>query len=158
MKKLTMLGLTLCGTLLLTGTALAAGQAAANTGCGLGTMLWGSRADGSIMSQSLQATTNGTFGNQTFGITSGTLGCIQPANIAATERMIEFTAANLDNLAKDIARGQGESLDTLAELMVVPVQQRPALYGHLQANFDNIFLTGNERSGDVLDRILIAVN
>ncbi len=158
MKKLRLLGLILCGTLLLAGTALAAGQAAANTGCGLGTLLWGNNADGSIMSQSLQATTNGTFGNQTFGITSGTLGCTQPANIAATERMIEFTAANLDNLAKDIAQGQGESLDTLAELMAVPGQQRPALYSHLQANFDHIFITGNDRSGDVLDRILIAVN
>ena len=158
MKTLRFLALTLCSGLLLSGTAFAAGQAASNTGCGLGTILWGNNADGSIMSQSLQATTNGTFGNQTFGITSGTLGCTQPANIAATERMIEFTAANLDNLAKDIAQGQGESLETLAELMAVPADQRVALYSHLQANFDGIFTTGNERSGDVLDRILLAVN
>lgn len=158
MKKLRLLGLTLCGGLLLSGTALAAGQAASNTGCGLGTVLWGNKADGSVFSQSLQATTNGTFGNQTFGITSGTLGCNQPANVAASERMIEFTAANLDNLAKDIAQGQGESLETLAELMAVPAEQRLALYSHLQANFDGIFTTGNERSGDVLDRILLAVN
>lgn len=158
MRKLGLLGLALCGGLLLSGTAMAAGQAASNTGCGLGTILWGNNADGSIISQSLQATTNGTFGNQTFGITSGTLGCTQPANIAATERMIEFTAANLDNLAKDIAQGQGESLETLAELMAVPAEQRSALYGQLQANFDGIFTTGNERSGDVLDRILLAAN
>jgi len=158
MKKLRLLGLTLCGGLLLSGTALAAGQAASNTGCGLGTVLWGNKADGSVFSQSLQATTNGTFGNQTFGITSGTLGCNQPASVAASERMIEFTAANLDNLAKDIAQGQGESLETLAELMAVPADQRLALYSNLQANFDGIFITGNERSGDVLDRILLAVN
>lgn len=158
MKKLSFLALTLCSGLLLSGTALAAGQAASNTGCGLGTILWGNNADGSIMSQSLQATTNGTFGNQTFGITSGTLGCNQPAKFAASERMIEFTAANLDNLAKDIAQGQGESLETLAELMAVPAEQRPALYGNLQSNFDGIFTTGTERSGDVLDRILLAAN
>lgn len=143
--------------LLLSGAALA-GPAEDNCGCGLGTILWGDKADNSVMSQSLQATTNGLFGNQTFGITSGTLGCEQPANVAASERLMEFAAANMDNLARDIARGEGESLDTLAELLAVPVANRGEFYASLQGHFGEIFVTGEESAGHVLDRIVVAAN
>ena len=149
----------LCGVfLMLAAGAAFAGQAAKNTGCGLGTVLWGNKADGSVFSQSLQATTNGTFGNQTFGITSGTLDCEQPANVAATERLMEFTVANMDTLARDIARGEGETLETLAELLAVPDANRGEFYASLQGNFNDIFTTGDENAANVLDRIVVASN
>jgi hypothetical protein len=132
-----------------------AGQAASNTGCGLGTMVWGNEADGSVISQSLQATTNGTFGNQTFGITSGTSGCAQPANLIKNDKLLAFTADNLDLLARDIATGQGETLDTVAELLEVPAAERLAFNNTLQANFNKIFVTGDETAGVVLDRIAV---
>jgi len=132
-----------------------AGQGASNTGCGLGTVLWGNQSDGSVISQSLQATTNGTFGNQTFGITSGTLGCDQPANLIKNDRLLAFTADNLDLLARDIASGQGETLATVAELLEVPSADQPAFNAALQANFDKIFVTGTETAGVVLDRIAV---
>jgi len=134
---------------------MAAGQAERNTGCGLGSLLWEGKADGSVVSQSFQATTNGTFGNQTFGITSGTSGCEQPANIIKNDRALAFTADNMDMLARDIASGQGESLETLAELLEVPAAKRSALYANLQFNFDQIFVTGDESAGVVLDRIAV---
>ncbi len=143
--------------LLFAGAALA-GQAEDNCGCGLGTILWGDKADNSVMSQSLQATTNGLFGNQTFGITSGTLGCEQPKNVATNDRLLEFAAANMDNLARDIARGEGESLETLAELLAVPAQNRGEFYANLQGNFGDIFITGEENAANVLDRIVVASN
>ena len=158
MKKGCIAVLVFCISLVTAGTALAAGQAARNTGCGLGTMLWGNKADGSVFSQSLQATTNGTFGNQTFGITSGTLGCEQPTKVAANKRLMEFTTNNLDNLARDMARGHGESLATLAELMAVTPAQRPAFYATLQSHFGDIFTDGNVTSAAVLDRIATATN
>jgi hypothetical protein len=133
-------------------------QAAHNTGCGLGTILWENKADGSVLSQSLQATTNATFGNQTFGITSGTLGCEQPEKVASNERLIEFATANLDTLARDIARGQGESLDTMAELMEIPDNQRLTFDHTLQTNFDQIFTDGNVTSAQVIDRIVATTN
>ncbi len=145
-------------TILLCASPLMAQQAARNTGCGLGTVLWGDKADGSILSQTMQATTNGTFGNQTFGISSGTLGCDQPQNIAASERLQEFVAANMDSLARDMATGQGESLETLAELMNVPAGERSAFYLSMQSNFDQIFVTGDETMANVLDRVALAAN
>jgi hypothetical protein len=157
MKRLRFVALLGCCVLLSAGAAFA-GQATDNTGCGLGTILWGNKADNSVFSQSLQATTNGLFGNQTFGITSGTLGCDQPANVAASERLMEFTVANMDNLARDIARGEGESLETLAELLAVPAQNRGEFYASLQGNFATIFITGEESAANVLDRIVVASN
>ena len=44
-----------------------------NTGCGLGSMII--KNQNSTMLQAIAATTNGTSGNQTFGITSGTSNC-----------------------------------------------------------------------------------
>ncbi len=150
--------LVLCFCLGTAGSVLAAGQAARNTGCGLGTILWGDKADGSVFSQSLQATTNATFGNQTFGITSGTLGCEQPAKVAANKRLMEFATNNLDNLARDIAMGHGESLDTLDELMAVAPAQRPAFNATLQSHFGEIFTDGDVTSAAVLDRIALATD
>ncbi len=131
-----------------------AGQAQNNCGCGLGTMLWANKADGSILSQTMQVTTNGILGNQTFGITSGTLGCEQPESIGADDRTFAYVRDNMDGLARDIAVGQGEYLETLAELLAVPVESRDAFADSLQGNFSQIFVTGEESAAVVLERIV----
>jgi DUF3015 family protein len=140
-----------CFLMLLCATSAFAASARQNTGCGLGTVLWKDRADGSILSQSLQATTNATFGNQTFGITSGTLECHEPAKAVQNERLNHFVRDNMDNLAKDIARGRGESLDTFAELLQIPADRRAAFYGKLQQNFTSVFTSENVVLADVID-------
>jgi hypothetical protein len=96
---------TLAISVALSGAAYAAGDARSNTGCGLGTMLWEGRADNSTLFQAFQATTNGTSGSQTFGITSGTSECRKPSKFVQSEKLINFVQANMDNLAKDIDRG-----------------------------------------------------
>jgi len=134
------------------GTALA-GQARSNTGCGLGSLLFENNADGSVVSQSFQATTNGIFGNQTFGITSGTLGCEQPSSIFKNDKLLAFTVDNMDGLARDISAGHGETLQTVAELMEIPASEQPAVFAKLQSNFNSIFVTGEESASVVLTRI-----
>ncbi len=141
-------------TILSYGVAFGAGDAHMNTGCGLGTMLFKNSADNSVLLQVLQATTNGTFGNQTFGITTGTSECKRPAKFVKNERLNQFVAENIDNLAKDIARGSGESLDTLAELMEIAPEARPEVYSRLQANFSNIFTSERVETADVIDNIV----
>ena len=135
-----------------------AGQAASNTGCGLGTMLWEGNADGSVISQSLQATTNGTFGNQTFGITSGTLECGTPGKVVQNERLNHFVRTNMDNLARDIAQGRGESLDAFAELLQVPAEKRPGFYAALQSNFGAVFTSENVVVAEVIDNAVAVAN
>jgi len=137
---------------LMTGSAFA-GQAHDNTGCGLGTMLFKGAADNSVLLQTFQATTNGIYGNQTFGITTGTSDCKQPANFASNQQLNEFVLANMDNLAKDIAMGKGETLDAFAELMGVPADQRAEFAGKLQASFGKIFTSENVVLASVMDNI-----
>ena len=142
----------------LAATPAFAASGKANTGCGLGTVMWAGRADNSIMSQASQATTNGSFGTQTFGITSGTLECGTPAKVVQNERLNHFVRANMDDLAKDIAQGRGESLDTFAELLQVPVNQRPAFNARLQQNFDKVFTSSTVELAAVIDNSVTVAN
>jgi len=119
-----------------------------STGCGLGSMLFS--ADSTVM-LSLQATTNGISGNQTFGITSGTLGCSKPSSFVSNDRAQDFVAANMDILAQEIAMGQGESIDTLAELL--KVQDKAAFATALQAKFNAIYTSENVKMADVMNAI-----
>ncbi len=137
----------------LTGSAFAAGSAHQNTGCGLGTMLFKNNADNSTLLQTFQATTNGIYGNQTFGITTGTSDCQQPKSFVSNERLNEFMVANMDNLARDIAQGRGETLDAFAELVGVPADQRPAFYQQLQSGFAKIFTAPGVQMASVMDNV-----
>ncbi len=80
-------------------------------GCGLGSVVLGNN-PGFV--QVFAATTNGTFGTQTFGITSGTSNCINPTPGASGAR--SFSETNRTAMAKDIARGQGETIRTVSAL------------------------------------------
>ena len=125
-----------------------------NTGCGLGNLVLGdSEFSNSTLGQSFVATTNSTFGIQTFGITSGTSNCEQASSFVKNERLQEFVVANMDELAKDIAVGEGESLDTLAELMEITPDARTATYAKLQSNFDKIYTSSDVTAAGVVDNI-----
>lgn len=130
-----------------------------NTGCGLGTVVFeGSSFSDTTVGQVLIATTNGTSGNQTFGITSGTSNCEQPTSIVKNERLHEFVGENMDALAKDIATSRGESLETLSELMEISDEQRPLLYAKLQSNFAQIYPSNDVSVANVIDNIYVVLN
>jgi NAD(P)H-hydrate repair Nnr-like enzyme with NAD(P)H-hydrate dehydratase domain len=144
--------------LVMSGAAYAAGNAHTNTGCGLGTMLWENKADNSVLFQAFQATTNGTSGSQTFGISSGTSNCQQPSKFVQSEKLINFVQANMDNLAKDIAMGKGETLDTFSELLGVAPAQSFAFNAKLQSNFGKIFTSEHVVLAEVIDNALTVAN
>jgi len=101
-------------------------------GCGLGAMLIGSKPG---IVQIFAATTNGIFANQTFGITSGTLGCGAPAaSVVAAKSYLE---TNRQAFAKDVARGQGETIANLSQL--AGCADSSAVAAKLQANFKTVF-------------------
>lgn len=118
------------------------------TGCGLGSLII--KDDSTAIMLALQATTNATFGNQTFGITSGTLNC-KKTQFVMNERAEEFVASNMDQLAKEIAVGHGESVDTLAELL--EISDKATFSASLQANYNSIYASQNATMADVLDNI-----
>lgn len=120
-----------------------------NTGCGLGSLVI--KNQNTVVLQVLAATTNGTSGNQTFGITSGTSNCDKPSNFVSNDKLNKFVAENMDELAMDISAGKGETLETVAKLM--NVENKEVFSAKLQANFSNIYSSQNVTSANVIDSI-----
>lgn len=127
-----------------------------NTGCGLGTLVF--EGQNGLVSQTFAVTTNGTFGNQTFGITSGTSNCEQPKSYTRNEKLNTFVADNMDNLARDIARGNGEYVNTLAVLMDVPETQRISFRSHLQSHFSQIYPSDKVTHSEVVQNLIHVVS
>jgi hypothetical protein len=153
MKKLVVI--VLAAFLVMTFAAASFAAPKENVGCGLGYIVFKGK-DG-LLSQTCAATTNGTFGNQTFGITSGTSECERYSTFTANEELNKFVSDNMDNLAMDIARGHGEYLNTLAVLLEVPETERASFYTQLQTHFSDIYTSDTITHLDVLNNIEIVV-
>ena len=113
-------------------------------GCGLGKLAWAetSVSKENIAPQVMMATTNGTFGSQTFGVSSGTSGCSNDGKIWASEKVNVFTALNFDNLSQEMAQGQGEHLTSLATLMGIPKEQHQEFFAMTQENYTILVQAG----------------
>lgn len=111
-----------------TNTGLGYGPA----GCGLGSILFD---PDSGFTQILAATTNTSFGTQTFGITSGTSNCSPHRRGAGAARA--FVEANRPALARDAARGGGETISSLSQIAGCGDAGRVG--AHLQRRFSEIF-------------------
>lgn len=119
---------------------IAAGYGAA--GCGLGSLIFGN--DPSKVKQVLAATTNGTVASQTFGITTGTLNCDASGTNITDAR--EFIEGNREILAKDAARGQGETIAGLSQ--IAGCSNADAVGAALQSQYREIFTSGEAQVGD----------
>lgn len=128
-----------------------------NCGCGIGTMALGDN-EATVISQVAATFLNGVCGNQTFGITSGTLDCAPAPSFAGNKQIQDFVQGNMDQLAMDIAIGEGETLNALADLMDVPAKDRADLYVKMQQNFDVIFSSHDLTSEVVVENLGKVVN
>ncbi|MGC3999702.1 MAG: DUF3015 family protein [Anaeromyxobacter sp.] len=115
-------------------------------GCGLGSMAFGN-SPGAV--QILAATTNGTFGTQTFGITSGTSNCGPALWAQGTKNFVE---GNREAVAKDISRGQGEAIGALT--VINNCSDSAAVGAALQKNFSAIYPTAQANDDQVTQAIL----
>ena len=119
-----------------------------NVGCGLGSMVFDGKTD--KVSQILAVTTNGTLGNQTFGISSNTLGCAADGKVKSYVAVSTFMSANIDKVAHDMAIGQGESIDTLATLMGMSEDHKARFFSISKNNFDRIFSSASTTSDEAI--------
>lgn len=110
--------------------------AANNTGCGVGSIIF--KGQSGVAPEVLAVTTNGTLGNQTFGISSGTLGCAKDGVVDTPAAVSMFINTNLDKLAHDMAVGNGETLDSLASLIGVDDGHKAAFFAATKAHFAEI--------------------
>lgn len=112
-------------------------------GCGLGKLAWSDyKGQKEIAPQVLMATTNGTFGSQTFGISTGTSGCTNDGKIMAEQKTTVFASINFDALSAEMAQGQGEHLASLASLMGVPAENQAAFFAMTQERYTSLVKAG----------------
>lgn len=119
-------------------------------GCGLGSIVIKENTKGY---QILAATTNGTFGNQTFGITSGTSNCgTGVGKVANNQSKINYVNANLASLEKEGSQGSGSTLNGLAAVIGCPTNSYSDFAAHTQANYNTIF------TSNVAEDIVVNIN
>jgi hypothetical protein len=117
-------------------------------GCGVGSMIFKSQSG--VAPQVLAVTTNGSTGNQTFGITSGTLGCTQDGVVHSNMKTAMFIQDNKDQLARDMSVGSGETLAALSHLLGVQAQDQAAFNRLTKDNVARIFSTDNKPTDQVV--------
>ena len=130
---------------------LSTAMADQDIGCGFGSMLFAGK-DGKVV-KVLGATTNGISGNQTFGITFGTLGCDGTGTVTASTKVATFIDGNMEQLARDMSRGEGEALETLAEVLGVESQDKAVFNKLVQTQFSHVFTSENVTSQIVLENL-----
>ena len=108
-------------------------------GCGVGSMVF--KGQSGVAPQVLAVTTNGTSGNQTFGITTGTLGCTSDGMVNSNMKASLFIQSNKDQLARDMSVGSGETLAALSHLLGVEAQDQVAFNRLTKDNVETIFAT-----------------
>jgi hypothetical protein len=133
------------------GPAVAQQKAVNNVGCGLGSMAW--EGESGLAPQVFAAITNGTFGSQTFGISSHTSGCARNGKVMVPERMAMFIGPNMNHLAQDMSRGGGETLATLAYVIGIDEPDRATFYAATQREFARIMPHADVTAAEVADSI-----
>lgn len=118
-------------------------------GCGLGYLLL-SNEDNDKVKQVLGSTTNGTFGSQTFGISSGTSGCTEDGAVKLARATEVFAEVNLASLRQEIAAGQGEYVNAFASLLGATDSNRSQMVGFLKAEYPSLFPTSDTGSTEML--------
>src|SRR5690606_27137621 len=106
-----------------------------DVGCGIGSQVWAGQSG--IIPKLLAGTTNVIFTNQWLGITFGTLGCSQGGTVTA--QVVTFTNENGEVFARDMAVGDGESLNVLAELLKIKSEDKARCFSVSEQNFSNIY-------------------
>ncbi len=131
MKKLVIL------TAALTLLAVPAAFAGNSAGCGLGSIIF--EGQSGVVMNVLAATFNGTSGNQTFGMTTGTSNC--DASDTVMNEMVQehFVAMNYENLSGEMAQGQGQYVSAMADLMGCPAATQEAFARMSQEKYPELF-------------------
>jgi len=67
--------------------------------------------------------------------TSGKTWFTEDGLIKTDHRVQAFMAFNFENIKQDMAKGQGEYLDSLSTLMEIPPEHRASFYTHAQSRY-----------------------
>ena len=105
--------------------------------CGWGNMLF--EGQSGLPIHIVASTTNGTSGNNTFGMTSGTNGCSANGALTYGGKSMINLGAIMDEFSEDVARGDGEALTAVAVSMGIEDSDRAHFKAVLHDNFNTLF-------------------
>jgi hypothetical protein len=158
MFKHTVLALTVALALGPVASVGAAGNGDNGPGCGLGKLAWmdyGGQKQ--IAPQVMMATTNGTFGSQTFGISSGTSGCTNDGIVMKNKHVNLMSASAFDSLVQEMAQRHGEHLTSLATLLGIPESDQPAFFALVQEKYTALVPSSRTTALDLLRAVQAAM-
>jgi DUF3015 family protein len=137
--------LAVTGTLLLLASSSAFAVAPGGNGCGWGNALF--EGQSGPAPHVLAVTTNGTSGNNTFGMTTGTNGCTTDGKIGYSGK--SMLASVMDEFSEDAAKGEGEALTAVSVAMGVAPADRAHFAQLTHDNFSTIFPDQNVTADEV---------
>ena len=140
MKKL------ITGAVLLGAASTASAVAPGGPNCGWGNMLFSGQSG--IVYHFLASTTNGTSGNNTFGMTSGTNGCSTDGTLTYGGKAM--VSAMLDEFSEDVARGEGDALTAVAVAFGIEADDRATFARVAHDNFEVIFPSADVTADHVI--------
>ena len=119
-------------------------------GCGLGSVVMGKQGG-----QVSAATTNGTSFNQSFGISAGSLNCLDTATAEVASRMDQFIIVNKTALQGDVAKWNGETISAISSYMGCSASSKE-VGQFLKANYSTIFSKSN-KANEITDSIITVI-
>jgi hypothetical protein len=142
-----------CGGLVLSFSTLALAN---DAGCGLGSLVIQKN---SKLSQSAALTTNNLTLTNFFGITSGTSNCGASEFVKVNNKdAAKYAEANFQNLQVEMARGKGENLSALAQLLGCNDASIPAFGQLTRSKYQNIFPSSEVNPVQMLNSVDQAVH
>lgn len=133
MKKI-IAGLILVSATSVSSTAFAA-AAGGDGGCGWGNALF--KGSAGTASHVMAGLTNAFLGNNTFGMTTGTNGCSTKGSLSYGGEAV--VSSIMDEFSEDVARGEGDAIDTVAVVYGVEKQDRETFAKVMHENFATLF-------------------
>ena len=140
MKKL------LAGLALLTASSSAMAVAPGGENCGWGNMLF--EGQSGLGSHIIASITNGTSGNNTFGMTTGTNGCSTSGTLTYGGK--SMVSSIMGEFSEDVAAGQGDAMDTVAVIYGIEKQDRDTFAKVMHENFAVIFPNEDVTADDMM--------
>ena len=138
--------------------AKSSGTTDTGPGCGWGKIWWAQDARAKTKGvQILMATSNGMFGYQTFGISSGTLGCTNDGKWWAHQKTIMFAELNYETLTEEIAQGRGEHLASLATLMGILHDRHALFFALAQERYESLRELSDRSPATLVDELSDAI-
>lgn len=134
------------------GSSMTAGAVApGGPGCGWGNLLF--EGSSGLPAHLLASIVNGTSGNATFGMTSGTNGCDTSGTLTYSGESLLAMNGVLEEVAQDMAVGHGEALTALTVAMEIEPSDRAHFNSTMHDHFGEIFPREDVSAAEVMQSI-----